>query len=222
MACRCAFILPNAAWTRAILAPALVFIATAGERDYQTDFWHHLARGRAMAESGALVDRDLFTYTIPGLTFQDTNWLPQLLYYWLYNAGGLDLVQLVNSLLLTAMMGVLVWLCWRGSGSLLLAGAVGACAFFGLWQLLIIRPQTFSLLLFVVLYAVLEVADQRRWVYFVPPVIMALWVNCHGGFPVGLALIGCYLAAAVVEGGLAQGLGVLGDKRVGRIGCRRD
>src|SRR5205823_1279096 len=54
--------LPFAAWTRALLAPALVFIATAGDRNYQTDFWHHLARGRAMAESGTFVDHDQFTY----------------------------------------------------------------------------------------------------------------------------------------------------------------
>src|SRR5229473_6421738 len=92
--------LPFALWTRALFAPALVFIATAGARDYQTDFWHHLARGRAMAESGSLVNSDTATYTVPGTAFQDTNWLPQLLYYKLFSLGGLDLVQLVNSLTL--------------------------------------------------------------------------------------------------------------------------
>src|SRR5215472_19176248 len=85
-----------AAWTRALLAPALVFIATAVDRNYQTDFWHHLARGRAMAAEGGLVDRDLFTYTVPGRPFQDTNWLTQLFYYFLYEHGGLALVQVVN------------------------------------------------------------------------------------------------------------------------------
>src|SRR5713101_2555824 len=98
--------LPFAAWTRALLAPALVFIATAGDRNYQTDFWHHLARGRAMAERGELVNSDLFTYTVPGTTFLDTNWLPQLLYHWLFAQGGLDLVQLVNSTTLAGMMGL--------------------------------------------------------------------------------------------------------------------
>jgi hypothetical protein len=182
-----------------LLAPALVFIATAGDRNFQTDFWHHLARGREMAERGELVNRDLFTYTVPGTVFQDTNWLPQLLYHWLFAHGGLDLVHLVNSAVLAAMMGVLVWLCWRECRSLLLAGAVGTFAFFGLWQLLIIRPQTFSLLMFVGLYAILERGERRRRWLLLPPVVMVLWVNTHGGFPVGLALIGCYVLAAIIE-----------------------
>jgi hypothetical protein len=189
--------LPTGAWTRALLAPALVFIATAMDRNYSTDFWHHLARGRAMAQHGGLVDQDLFTYTVPGQPFQDTNWLTQLVYYALHSLGGLSLVQFVNSLTLAVMMGLLVALCWRKSRSLLVSGGLGVCVFIGLLQLLIIRPQTFSLLLFVALYAVLELADHRRWLLLVPPVIMALWVNLHGGFPIGLVLIGsCFLAAA--------------------------
>jgi hypothetical protein len=211
--------LPFATWTRALLAPALVFIATAGDRNYQTDFWHHLSRGRAMAESGTLVNNDLFTYTVAGVAFQDTNWLPQLLYYKLFTLGGLDLVQLINSLTLAGMMGLLVWLCWHESGSLMLASGVGAFTFFGLWQLFIIRPQTFSLVLFVALYGVLELAERRRGWLFVPPVLLAVWVNVHGGFPVGLALIGCYFVAVLVAGGWRQGLSVLRDDRLAALGA---
>jgi hypothetical protein len=188
--------LPTGAWTRALLAPALVFIATALDRNYETDFWHHLARGRAMAQRGGLVDQDLFTYTVAGQPFQDTNWLTQLLYYGLHTLGGLSLVQFVNSLTLAVMMGLLVALCWRKSRSLLVSGGLGVCVFVGLLQLLIIRPQTFSLLLFVALYAVLELSDRRRWLLLVPPAIMALWVNLHGGFPIGFILIGGYFLAA--------------------------
>jgi hypothetical protein len=206
--------LPFAVWTRALFAPALVFIATAGSRSYQTDFWHHLARGRAMAQSGELINHDLATYTVPDAVFQDTNWLPQLLYYYLFSVGGLDLVQLVNSLTLAAMMGLLVWLCWRESGSLMLSGAVGVFTFFGLWQLLIIRPQTFSLLLFVVLLAVLELAERWRCLLLVLPLVMAVWVNVHGGFPVGLALIGCYALAAAIQSFWKNGRGVLQDGKV--------
>jgi hypothetical protein len=192
----------------------LVFIATAGSRSYQTDFWHHLARGSAMAQSGQLVNHDLATYTVPDATFQDTNWLPQLLYYHLFSLGGLDLVQLVNSLVLSGMMGLLVWLCWRECGSLMLSGGVGVFTFFGLWQLLIIRPQTFSLLFFVALIVVLELAERKRRWLVVPPLIMALWVNVHGGFPVGLALIGCYALAAGIEATWERGREVVRDGKV--------
>jgi hypothetical protein len=211
--------IPFATWTRALLAPALVFIATARDRNYQTDFWHHLARGREIVTHGSLLNQDIFTYTVPGKSFQDTNWLPQVLYYALFSAGGLDLVQLVNSLTLAAMMGLLVWLCWRECGSVLVAGGVGAFTFLGLWQLLIIRPQTFSLLLFVALYAALELAQARRRWLIVPPVLMALWVNVHGGFPVGLVLVGSYLLAAVLEAALQAGWRLTCDGRVWTIGA---
>ncbi len=191
--------LPSDRWTRFLLAPALVFIATAVDRNYQTDLWHHLARGRVIVTEGQLLNTDRFTYTVPGRSFQDVNWGWQILFYELHSAGGLSLVQAVNSAILAAMMAVLVWLAWRRSGSLVASTACCILAFFGLWQLLIIRPQTFSLLLFVVLYGILEAAPRRPWLLSLPPVIMAVWVNVHGGFPIGLLLIGCYVFAALIE-----------------------
>jgi len=110
---------PTDRWTRFLLAPALVFIATCIDRNYQTDLWHHLARGRAIAAEGRLLDDDRFTYTIPGKHFQDCNWGWQVLTYRLYERGGLELVQVVNSLVLAAAMLVLVALALRRCGSLL-------------------------------------------------------------------------------------------------------
>src|SRR5262249_50739427 len=154
---------------------------------------------------GQLVNQDIFTYTVPGKPFQDPNWLTQLFYFGLYEHGGLALVQFVNSLVLAAMIGVLVALCYPASRSLLLASAVGVFTFFGLWQLLIIRPQTFSLLLFVLLYGVLELADRRRWLLLAAPPILALWANLHGGFPIGLVLVGAFFLAAAWEAWWARG-----------------
>jgi hypothetical protein len=190
---------PTDRWTRFLLAPALVFIATIADRNYQTDLWHHLARGRAIVTEGRLLDEDRFTYTVHGRPLQDVNWGWQVLFYRLYTAGGLPLVQTVNSAILAVMTAVLLVLAWRRSASLIAAGAVGIFVFFGLWQLLIIRPQTLSLLLFVLLYGFLEEAERRRWLLLVPPLIMAIWVNVHGGFPIGLVLIGAYVAAHIVD-----------------------
>ena len=39
---------PTDAWVRLALVPALAFIALAGDTQYLADFWHHLARGRAI------------------------------------------------------------------------------------------------------------------------------------------------------------------------------
>jgi hypothetical protein len=192
-------LLPTDRWTRFLLVPAFVFIATATDRNYQTDLWHHLARGRAIVAEGRLLNVDRFTYTVHGRPLQDVNWGWQVLFYRLYTLGGLPLVQVANSALLSVMMGLLVLLAWRRGGALIAAVAVGLLAFFGLWQLLIIRPQTLSLLLFVILHGLLEEASRRRWLLLLPPLVMAIWVNVHGGFPIGLVLIGCYAVAGAIE-----------------------
>jgi hypothetical protein len=118
------------------------------------------------------------------------------------------------------MIAVLVGLCWSRGKSLAVSAGVCVVAFIGLWPLFIIRPQTFSFLLFVLLYAVLEGARQRSWLLVLPPVLLALWVNLHGAFPVGLVLIGVYLGAAFLVSVWESGWGVLRDRSVWLLaGC---
>jgi hypothetical protein len=196
---------PTPAWVRLAVVPALAFIALAVDRQYLLDFWHHLARGRAMAEQGRLVNQDLFTCTVAGQPFQDVNWLTQLAYYRLYQLGGLALVQLVNALAVALTLLLLVLLCRRVGGSLGVAAAVGVFTFLGLWQVLAVRPQTFSLLLFVILYDVLDRAEaDHRWL-LLPPLLLALWANLHGAFPAGLLLLGCFVLASAWRAWRATG-----------------
>jgi hypothetical protein len=190
--------LPSGNWVRFLFVPVLMFVSTAIDRNYQTDLWHHLARGRAIVAEGRMIDTDRFTYTVADRHFQDDNWLWQVCFYKLHTIGGLELVQTVNSAILFVAMVCLVLHTWCRSGSLKVASAVCVLAFLGVWQLLIIRPQTASFLLFIGLSWLLDEADRRRWLLFFPPVVMALWANLHGGFPTGLLLIGCYALAPVL------------------------
>jgi hypothetical protein len=193
-------LLPTDAWVRLLIVPALVFIPMMTDRGYLADFWHHLARGRAIVTEGELLDHDRFTFTVPGREFQDVNWLTQVVYYLLYEHGGLDLVQFVNAFTLAITFTLLLMVCRRVSGSLLLGSAVGIATFFGLWQVLTIRPQTFSLLLFVLMFDVLERAQRNPWWLLAPPALTALWANVHGAFPAGLMLLGCFGLAAAYAG----------------------
>jgi hypothetical protein len=207
--------LPTSAWVRAALAPVLIFIAAGIDRNFLADFWHNLNRGRALATQGGLGVSDVSACTVPERAFQDANWLSQVFYYHLFQFGGLPLVQFVNALTLAAMMGLLVYLCRRTSGSLAVAAALGAFTFFGLWQLLSIRPQTFSLLLFVVMYVLLDRVQERPWLLAVLPVLVALWTNLHGAFLAGPMLIGCFGAAAAWEVWRAQGVAGLYSRHIG-------
>ncbi len=190
--------LPTGNWMYFLLAPVLLFVSTSIDRNYQSDLWHHLARGRAILAEGRLLDTDRFTYTVADTGFQDNNWLWQIAFYKLYTLGGLDLVQTINSAILFVAMACLVLSAWRRSGSLKAACAVGVLTFLGVWQLATIRPQTASFLLFIVLACLLDEAQKRRGLLLLPPLILALWANLHGGFPIGLLLVGCYTLAAAL------------------------
>src|ERR1700722_16338489 len=173
-------LLPTPNWLRLAIVPVLAFMATVTDHNYLADFWHHLARGRAMVQEGQLVDRDLFTFTVAGQPLQDVNWLTQIGYFALYDNGGLALVQIVNSLIIAVTMLLLVQLCWRRSGSLLAGTVAGTVAFFGVWEVLTIRPQTMSMLLFVIVLDILERSERRPILLVLPPFLIALWANLHG------------------------------------------
>jgi hypothetical protein len=189
-------LLPTPTWLRIAIVPVMAFLATVTDRHYLADFWHHLARGRAMVLEGQIVDCDLFTFTVSGRPLQDVNWLTQVAYYFLYDNGGLALVQVVNSLVIAGTMLLLVLLCWRRCQSLLGAAAAGAVAFFGVWEVLTIRPQTLSMLFFVVTLDLLQRSERKPGLLVVLPILVALWANLHGAFPAGLMLVGCFWLAA--------------------------
>ncbi len=184
---------------RAILVPCVVFIACCLDRGYQTDFWYHLARGRAIVSQARIVDVDAFTCTVAGTETRDANWIAQVLFYRLYQWGGLSLVQSINALVIATALATVFRLCRRAGAGGALSTAITSFTFLGLWQTFLIRPQSFSLLLFVLLYHILKYGSaQRRLICC--PLIMAAWCNLHGGFPIGLVLIFSFVCSAFLSG----------------------
>jgi len=186
-----------AIWALALFAPTVTFIGTITPTYYLSDFWHHVAIGREIVRSGAPVYEDRFTFTVAGQPLRDAAWLSQVIDYGVFEAGGLALVRTMNSLVLAGAIGVLVFLCQRASGSLLLATVLGVFTYHGLLELLIVRPQSFAFLLFGGLFVSLELSAGRRSWLLLAPVIQALWVNLHGSFPVALVVIGIFALDAL-------------------------
>ena len=179
---------------RQFLAPALVFIVACLDRQFQTDFWLHLARGCEIVSTGAWITVDHFTAAARGATVRDANWLSGVIYCRLFTAGGLKLVQTVNAAVLAAAFWLLTRLCRRSGATWRAAGAAAVVTFLLAWQTFLIRPQSFSILLFVLLYGVLS-DPNRKGLLLWPPLILCLWANLHGGFVVGLGLIAAFALA---------------------------
>jgi hypothetical protein len=81
---------------------------------------------------------------------------------------------------------------------LLLAAPAAACLLPG--YIPVLRSHTFTFCLFAAtLFLLEELQRDGRWAAFVLPPMMILWVNLHGGFVSGLAIVFVYAGAAVLE-----------------------
>lgn len=172
------------------------------------DFWWHMATGRVILETGTIPQVDLFSYTRAGEPFFNQGWLAQFLMALLHQVGGLPIIIVVQALVLTLAYGLLLRLCIlrtnrvRLCAAILLLGTLPLS--FDNWT---VRPQTYVFPLFVGFLTVLTEyrlgMSRRLWVL---PLLMALWVNMHGSFVLGFALIGIVFTGETIRRWREQGI----------------
>jgi hypothetical protein len=220
----------------AVLVGLLVFVYSLLPL-WHTDVWGHLKFGKWMAEHHALPSTEPFSKfadkDIPYVNFQ---WLSQLGLYLTYHAGeglagGDDLrhteggVALLRSL--TVVLALLYFLFllrayWRISDSLPLA-----CAGLALYAIsapgsfAILRPQALAMVMFVSLLGTLSRKELTRRSLVLVPALLILWANLHGSFPLGLVLLGIFIAGrgfdVLREGRTWNPLRAFADGRVRRL-----
>lgn len=158
------------------------------------DFWWHLKMGEIIVTTHSIPRADLLSFTAAGKPFIVQNWLAEVLYYQIYQLGGLPLLVLLNTFLLAAALLPVFLLCRESTDRMRLAALATllTCVAFSANA----RPQVFSLVLFALFYWILDgYRFHRRDQLWLLPVAMIVWVNLHGAFVVGLALIGIFLAS---------------------------
>ena len=169
------------------------------------DLWGHVLFGGDLIRTGRVVRPDPYSYLTAGKPWINHEWLAEALFYLAYRAGGATgLVLLKMAVGLTAMGLVLAHLRRRGLSTLhavLLLFLAFTLASVGTST---IRPQIFTFLALVLLLLALDAADhgRTRWLWSVP-VVFAAWVNLHGGFLAGIALLlvwgGAHVLAAALR-----------------------
>lgn len=170
----------------------LIFIATlrpAGD----PDFWWHLRTGELILDTGAIPHADPFSYTASGQEWITHEWLSETVMYLLYDRLGMIPLIIFFSLIITAAYGF-AYLRTRDQAKPYVAGfvlVVSAVASAPLWG---VRPQMISLLLTSVFLYLLDCYEKNQKIAFlVPlPLLSMLWVNLHGGFIIGIGIVGVY------------------------------
>lgn len=156
------------------------------------DFWWHLRTGQWIAENWQIPRFDPFSFTFQGYPWIAHEWLTEIILFALYRLGGFGLLILVFSLLITGGYG-LVYL--RSPGKPYAAGfatLLAALASAPAWG---VRPQMVSFFFTALFLHLLDrFARKERWQWLLPlPFLMALWVNLHAGYFLGLVLIAVHL-----------------------------
>ncbi|GAB4313916.1 MAG: hypothetical protein Kow0059_05350 [Candidatus Sumerlaeia bacterium] len=187
------------------------------------DAWWHLKAGKVLWERGLrLPEFDLFTWTGETTPWHNHEWLAQVVFWGFYRAaeglGADGLLGLIvgRALVILAAFLIVLAIVRRESGSwgwaLLWAVVLLAVARRTLYP----RPPVFSYLFQAAFIWMLVFSRPQRREAGLPngqktvgrrrlavliglPALTALWANLHGGFLIGLVLIGLLAAAEGLE-----------------------
>jgi hypothetical protein len=172
------------------------------------DTWWHLRCGEVQWRTRAVIREDLFSHTAAGTPWINQSWLPQLAMYGLYVWGGWPALAVAVAVLVTATFA-LVAATMRatvpparyapfGRALVLLWAAIASGR---VWAA---RPHLLTLLLTA---AWAYLLDRRRRapaggglgaLWALPP-LMLLWVNVHGGYIVGFALLAAEIGGLLFD-----------------------
>lgn len=173
-----------------IISLLLVFIMAA-RTPVDTDMWWHLRAGQTTLDTRSPLTTDYFSHTREGAYWNNHSWLAQVIFYLSFTAGGFLGISLLVSIFAVFSMW-LTFLQMQGKPTvnafLLIFGAAVASVN---W---VPRPQMISLVfLSLTSYILFLHQKQRSKALWTLPILFILWGNLHGGYALGLILIGCHV-----------------------------
>jgi hypothetical protein len=122
-------------------------------------------------------------------------WLGEWLLYVIYQLGGLPLSIFTRNLIVGIAFFLVAKEAHRHTGSWRIASLVLTLACLMCTNNMLLRPQMWALIPFVILYSLLSCYQDgqlRGYWLGVCPILMAFWANVHGSFVLGLGLMGIY------------------------------
>jgi hypothetical protein len=164
----------------------------------------HIRTGEWIVSNHVVPTHDMFSFSKPDGVWFAWEWLSDVIFAGLNGMWGLRGIVLLSVLLLSATFTALFLLVRRRANPVtaIVVTAVAAVASSIHW---LGRPHLFTLLFVILFYAALERVreGQTRWgrvpYLALLPVATILWTNLHGGFFVGMALVGAYGAGELAR-----------------------
>lgn len=162
------------------------------------DLWGHVRFGQDILASHDIPGSDSYSFTTdrPWINHE---WLAEVAMALAFNVGGASGLNLVR-LFVVGLTLVLVWSHLSDVDELLRLQLVAVAGVGMLLRVHPFRPQIFSVLLFALMLWLIARAERRNSIapLIAVPLTMMAWVNLHGGWIVGIATLGFWIAATTV------------------------
>lgn len=166
------------------------------------DFWTQIKVGELIRETGQIPDTVLFAFGDAGdFTFVAYEWLPSLGFSLIHSAAGMGGVIGLRALVALLVFALLVLLSLQINRDLLLSLFIAMASFLVISCRLYIRPELFAFVFGLAELNLLQAfvrSNDRRWLVALIP-LTVLWANCHGSFPVAIALPLIFAAGALAD-----------------------
>jgi hypothetical protein len=185
------------------LAIIFLFIGVFSSSAADPDLWGYLAFGRLFWEQGSFPYHDFFSYTPTKAIWIYHEWLTGVIFfpiYKIFGAGGLQLLKfLLGMMTVSLVYATAIRRKARPIFAFLALMLVSNVVRFGYSP---VRAQIFTFFFFILyLYLLDSARKDMHWKYLwwlVP--IELVWCNLHGGFVVGLGMIGLYTLGEAFSG----------------------
>lgn len=155
------------------------------------DFWTQIKVGEIIRETTEIPSTVLFAFDPAGESrFVAYEWLPSLGVSLVHSLFGVEGAIVTRAALALIVFSLLVLLSLKINRDLLLSLFVAIACFLVMSNRFFIRPEMFSfvfgLLELNLLQAFVRTGNPRCLAGLIP--VALIWANCHGSFPVGIAL----------------------------------
>jgi hypothetical protein len=163
------------------------------------DSGYHIRTGQVILATWNIPRKDIYSFHTPPLKWTAHEWLAELIMALVHKTFGLTGVVLSFSVLLAATHWLLYRTLRSRSDDIILCTLVTLLATAASSSHWLARPHVFSLFLTLLWYRRLDGFQYRdEGTLYWLPVLMLCWVNLHGGFVIGLILLGLYIIGNVL------------------------
>lgn len=179
----------------------LMVLSDGNRLFHDTDPAWHIATGDYILANWEVPKHDIFSHRMYGQTWIAHEWLSDVIFAVLHKVYGFNGIVVLSAYLISVTFVILFKTLSARKLNILIVTVVTILAALTSYVHWLARPHLFTLCLTVIWHTLLEShqAESKKFHYFLFPILLVIWANLHGGYVLGLALIGVYALGNILN-----------------------